>query len=471
MKYMNDGRMMDNQLSLRYKKILAKYLKTGQETDLYHVAQFGKEMMNKGMGPEVVVEMHLDALKQINKAEKTYPKKAIDDSFTVLMEGIMAYGMAYKEYFNSRTDGYLAEIRDLNKKLSERLTEMTTLYETVKITVSSLDPDEVLSSVFNGAAKTLKANAGSLMLLDPEEGVLTIKRAHGLDEEVIRKTRIKLGEGIAGRVAQSGDPMIFHGKVDSPQAKGRMKYSKVNSICAPLKTRKGIVGIINLSRREDSEPFTKDNLTLLSTMAHEAASAIENAGLYKDLHEGYLSTIRALTSALEVKDHYTRGHSDAVARYAVKIAKRLDLSPHEIEGIEVAAILHDIGKIGIQEAILNKPGKLDDEEWKEVKKHPESSLKILDGINFPWDIKPIVYAHHERYDGKGYPRGLKGIEIPLGARILGVADLYDAMTSDRAYRKGLSKETVIEELKRVAGTQIDPGIAEVFIEILLQGKV
>lgn len=468
---MNDRLMMDNQLSLSYKKILTEYLKTGQETDLYHVAQFGKEMMNKEMGPEVVVEMHLDALKKINKAEKAYPKKAVNDSFTVLMEGIMAYGMAYKEFINSRTEGYLAEIRELNKKLSERLTEMTALYETVKVTASSLDLDEVLSSVFNSAAKTLKAYTGSLMLFDPEEGILTIKRAHGLDEGVIRKTRIKIGEGIAGMVAQSGEPVIIQGKVAHPQIKGKKKYENVNSICAPLKTKKGVVGIINLNRREDSEPFTKDNLTLLSTMAREAASAVENAGLYKDLHESYLSTIRALTSALEVKDPYTRGHSDAVARCAVKIAKRLDLPLHEIEGIEVAAILHDIGKIGIHENILNKPGKLDDEEWKEVKKHPESSLKIFKDINFPWDIRPIVYAHHERYDGKGYPRGLQGEEIPLGARILGVADLYDAMTSDRAYRKGLSKETVIEELKRVAGTQLDLGIAEVFIEMLTKGEV
>lgn len=468
---MND-RMMNNQLSLRYKNILAEYLKTGQETNLYHVAQFGKEMMNKETGPEVVVEMHLDALRKINKA-KAYPQKIVDDSFTVLMEGIMAYGMAYTEFTNSRTEGYLAEIRKLNKKLSERLTEMTALYETAKVTVSSLDLDEVLSSVFNSTVRTLKADTGSLMLLDPEEGVLTIKRAHGLDEEVIRKARIKVGEGIAGTAAQNGEPLVFRGRLDSPQAnnKGRMKYAKINSICAPLKTKKGVVGIINLNRGKDSEPFTEDNLALLSTMAHQAASAIENAGLYKDLHESYLSTIRALTSALEVKDHYTRGHSDAVARCAVKIAKKLGLSLHEIEGIEVAAILHDIGKIGIREDILNKPGKLDDEEWREIEKHPESSLKILNNINSPWDIKLTIYAHHERYDGKGYPAGLKGEEIPLGARIIAAADLYDAMISDRAYRKGLSREVVIGELKKVAGTQLDPEIVKVFVEMLLQGEM
>ncbi|OIP87539.1 MAG: hypothetical protein AUK24_09300 [Syntrophaceae bacterium CG2_30_49_12] len=466
---MNDN--IDGRLALTYRRILSDYLKTGQETYLYKVAQFGNEMMNKGMGPESVVEMHLDAVKKINKAERTYPKKAINESFTVLMEGIMAYGLAYREYQNSRTEGYLAEIRNLNRMLSERLTDITTLHETVKVTGSSLDLGEALSSVFNITVKTLKADEGSLMLLDPEEGVLTIKRAHGLDEEIIRKTRIKIGEGIAGMVAQSGEPLIFQGRADISRIKGRKKYEEINSICTPLKTRKGVIGIINLNRGKGSEPFTEDNLKLLSTMAHETASALENAGLYKDLHESYLSTIRALASALEVKDLYTRGHSDSVARCAVKIAKRLDMSPHEIEGIEVAAILHDVGKIGIHEDILNKPGKLDEEEWREVKKHPELSLKILDGTNFPWDIKSIICAHHERYDGNGYPNGLKGEEIPLGARIIAVADLYDAMTSDRAYRKGLSKETVIEELKRVAGTQLDPKIAKVFIEMLIQGKV
>ncbi|MDI6776579.1 MAG: HD domain-containing protein [Syntrophales bacterium] len=452
---------------LCYDKILADYLKTGQETYLYQITQFAREMMmRQGIGPESLVEMHLKAVKKINKDKRVYPKKAIDESFTFLMRGIMAYGVGYREYLNSKTEGYLAEIKELNRRLSERLAEMTTLHETVKITGSSLELDEVLSSVFSNAAKILKADDGSLMLFDPEEGVLTIKKAHGLEKEIIRKTRIKIGEGIAGSVAQSGEPLIIHGRVEGIQI-NRRKYVGVNSICVPLKTKKGVIGIIALNRKGDSESFTEDNLKLLSTMAHQAAVAIENASLYRDLRESYLSTIRALASALEAKDPYTKGHSDAVARYAVAIAERLDMSQEEIEGIEVAAVLHDIGKIGIQEDILNKPGKLDEKEWKEIEKHPEGSLKILNGISFPWDIKPIIYAHHEGYNGKGYPAGLKGEETPLGARIIAVADHYDAMTSDRAYRKALSKEVVIEELKRVAGTQLDPKIVKVFIEMLM----
>ncbi|KJS00221.1 MAG: hypothetical protein VR68_07260 [Peptococcaceae bacterium BRH_c4a] len=308
------------------------------------------------------------------------------------------------------------------------------------------------------------------MLIDPEERVLTIKKAYGLDEYIVRKTRIRLGEGVTGLAAQSGEPLIVNGKADSREVEGRKKCDTVNSIFVPLKNKKGVIGVINLNRRMASEPFTEDNLKILSTMAHEAASAIEKASLYRDVRESYLSTIRVLASALEVKDLYTRGHSDSVAKWAVAIARRLNMSKHEIEGIEVAAILHDIGKIGIHEDILNKPGKLEKEEWEEIKKHPELSFKILHGIKFPWDIIPIIYSHHERYDGNGYPAGLKGEEIPLGARIIAVADLYDAMTSDRAYRKGLSNEMVVRELKKVAGTQLDPEIVKVFIEILNSGE-
>jgi len=376
-----------------------------------------------------------------------------------------------KEYPESRTEGYPAEIRNLKRMLSEKPAEMTVFHDTVKAVGASSDMDEVLSLVFENAVKALRANDGSLMLLDPEEGVLIIKRAHGLDEEIIGNTRIRIGEGIAGLVAQSGKPQIFRGRIERPQTKNRTKYEQVNSVCAPLKTRKGVIGVINLNRKGDTEPFTKDNLKLLSTMAHEAATVIENANLYKDLHDSYLGIILALVSALEVKDPYTRGHSDAVARYAVAIARRLDLSPYEIENIEVAAILHDIGKIGISEDILNKPGKLNDKEWDEVKKHPEFSLEIIDGIHFPWDIKPIILAHHERYDGKGYPAGLEGEEIPLGARIIAVADTFEAMTSDRSYRKGMNREGAIEELRRVAGTQLDPEIVKLFIEILMSGEI
>jgi len=456
----------EKRLDIRYEKILRNYLRTGQKKDLYQIENFSKELMKQGIGPEVIVEMHLQAIKKIYKNKRTYPKKTIDESFTFLVKGIIAYEMAYQEYLDSKKEDYLAEIRELNRKLSEKLVEMTTLYETAKLTSSSLDLDEMLSSVCNSAIKILNAETGSLMLFDSKGEVLTIKRAHGLNEEIIKKTRIKKGETIVGLVAQSGKPLIIHGRTDISQIKGRKKYEKVNSICVPLKTKKGVIGVINLNRKRGAKSFTEDNLKLLFTMANNVASAIENAGMYQNLHKSYLGIIRALVAALELKDTYTRGHSEGVTIYAVALAKKLKLSPQEIESIEVAAILHDIGKIGIPEDILNKPGKLNDEEWKEVKQHPEFSYKIIKDVDFPWKIKPLIYAHHERYNGKGYPSGLKREEIPLGARVIAVADSFAAMTSDRAYRKGLSKEVAIEELKRVAGTQLDPVFVKVFVEML-----
>jgi len=257
--------------------------------------------MKEGIGPEVIVEIHLKAIKNINKNKGTYPRKIIDESFTFLMEGIINYEMACQEYLNSRKEGYLAEIRELNRKLSEKLAEMTTLYETAKLTSSFLDLDEMLSSAFDSAVKILNAETGSLMLFDSEGEVLTIKKSYGLNEEIIRKTRVKKGETIVGSVAQSGEPLIIHGRADISSIKGRKKYEKVNSICVPLKTRKGVIGVVNLNRKEDANPFTEDNLKLLFTMANDAASAIENATLYQNLHESYLSIIRALVSALELK--------------------------------------------------------------------------------------------------------------------------------------------------------------------------
>lgn len=454
-------------LNGKYEKILRDYLRNKQKKDFYQIEKFSKELMKEGIGPEKIVEIHLQATKKINRNNKVYPKKAIDESFAFLIEGITAYEMAYREYLNSRTKDYLAEIKDLNRKLSEKLAEMATLYETAKLYSSSLDLDEMLSLAFNSTVKILNAETGSLLLFDSEGEFLTIKKSYGLNEEIIRKTRVKNGKTIVGLVAQSGKPLIIHGRADISSIKGRKKYEKVNSICVPLKTKKGVIGVVNLNRKENTNPFTEDNLKLLFTMANDAASAIEKATLYKNLHESYLSIIRALASALELKDSYTRGHSDVVAKHAVALAKKLKLSHEKIESIEIAAILHDIGKIGIHEDILNKPGKLNEEEWKEIKQHPEFSYKIIKDVNFSWDIKHFIYAHHERYNGKGYPAGLKGEEIPLGARIIAVADTFAAMTSDRAYRKVLSKGTAIEELKKVAGAQLDPVLVCVFAEMVM----
>ncbi len=187
---------------------------------------------------------------------------------------------------------------------------------------------------------------------------------------------------------------------------------------------------------------------------------------YMDMRENYLATIEALVQAIEAKDCYTRGHSDRVARLAVAMAEELRLAEDRVESVKYAAILHDVGKIGVSESILNKEEKLLEPEWDIIRNHPIIGQNIVKSIKFLYDIGMGVRHHHERYDGYGYPDGLKGEEIPLDARIIAVADCYDAMTSDRSYRGGRKKLEALEELRRVAGTQLDPDLVDMFCKVL-----
>ncbi|HBW38867.1 HD-GYP domain-containing protein [Desulfosporosinus sp. BICA1-9] len=188
--------------------------------------------------------------------------------------------------------------------------------------------------------------------------------------------------------------------------------------------------------------------------------------LYVDMRENYLSTVEALVQALEAKDTYTSGHSARVGKLAVAIAEGLEMSDEKIESLKYAAVLHDVGKIGVSETILNKEGKLLDSEWEAIRSHPVIGQTIIKSIKFLFDIGQVVRHHHERFDGDGYPDGLKGGEIPLESRIIAVADTYDAITSDRSYREGSTHDEAIAELRRVAGSQLDPKIVEIFCKVV-----
>ncbi len=187
--------------------------------------------------------------------------------------------------------------------------------------------------------------------------------------------------------------------------------------------------------------------------------------LYLDLQNAYESTLQALVTALDFRDNETQGHSSRVVEYAAIIARNMGVEEPELSWIRQGAFLHDVGKIGVPDAILKKPGKLSPEEWEEMKKHPEMGYRMLQHVRFLTPALDIVLCHQERWDGKGYPRGLKAEQIPLGARIFPVVDTLDAMTSDRPYRRALSIEAAREEVRRFSGTQFDPRVAEVFLSI------
>lgn len=188
--------------------------------------------------------------------------------------------------------------------------------------------------------------------------------------------------------------------------------------------------------------------------------------LYLDMREIYMETIQALSKTIEAKDAYTRGHTTRVQEYAVKLASAINLSNKQIENIKIAALLHDIGKIGVDDSILKKPDKLTDIEYQAIQQHPMIGAEIIKDVDFLKDIISIVKHHHERYDGEGYPDGLMGEEISVESSILAIADAYDAMTSDRPYRKALPKDKAIDEIKRSAGRQLHPRLSDVFVGII-----
>lgn len=224
-------------------------------------------------------------------------------------------------------------------------------------------------------------------------------------------------------------------------------------------TKRNLIDLV-----KDENVDLQEKVTELQQGLSEGSNKIEL--LYGELKNNFLSTITSLAAAVEAKDPYTRGHSEMVSRFAAAIARKMGLPRDMIDGIQAAGILHDIGKIGISEKILLKPGKLTPEEKKIMDTHPTLGAKILEPVNFPWETISYVYHHQEQYDGKGYPVGLKGEDIPLGARIMAVADTYQAMTSNRAYRKALPKETAVKILKESAGKQLDPEITAIFLNLL-----
>ena len=234
----------------------------------------------------------------------------------------------------------------------------------------------------------------------------------------------------------------------------------------PLWTRQRFVGILCLGSKKTGERFGKDDLSLLNTLGGQAALAIYNAQLSEMREQALLDTITALAHAIEAKDTYTLNHCEKITGRAVALAQSLGLPHQEVENIRLGSILHDVGKIGIPDAILNKPAKLTDEEYERIKEHAVIGARIVQSVGALQGVVPIIRHHQERYDGTGYPDALSGNSIPLGARIISVVDAYGAMTEDRVYRKAPGHDVAISELKRFAGRQFDPVIAEAFIHLL-----
>ena len=339
---------------------------------------------------------------------------------------------------------------------------------------STLDPREVRTRTIDAAVKLAGASAGSLLLLDPATGELFFEVALGEMGGEVKSIRLKKGEGIAGWVVTNGKPVMIQDCHNDPRwsGKGDSKSSFIthDMICVPVKARGKVIGAIQTINKKKGRPDDQD-LEMLVFLAAQVAVALENARLFEQLQETFFETSEALAEAIELRDAYTGGHTRRVTEYSMAIGKSMGLSAQKLDELRLAAILHDIGKLGVDDAVLRKPGMLNDEEFEMMKAHPAVGAERLKRIQYLADVVPGIRSHHERADGRGYPDGLKGKQVPLIARIIAVADTFDAMTTDRPYRKGLATQVAVREIMDCTGTQFDLEAVAAFIAAFRAGDI
>ncbi|MBN2233453.1 MAG: response regulator [Deltaproteobacteria bacterium] len=368
--------------------------------------------------------------------------------------------------------------RAIEKQRLEReniqLKEMIVLYNASEAISSSLEATRIIEVMLDAACVQSLADLAVLYLRDEMSRDLVLSGHQGSSgterecEEFVGSLPAVVAEnhlrpffnGHGVRISAPGSPLHELLCAESPH---RGEVGSLLSIS--LKANNRFVGLLNLFSLTPGVTFSDHDGRALYILAAKGAGAIENAFLYENTQQNYLQTIRSFACALEAKDRYTHGHSQQVTRYAEAIARAMKLSVDEIELLGQAGMLHDIGKIGISEAILNKPGPLTASEYEIIKQHPVTGKHILMPITSLSLIVPIVYHHHERWDGSGYPDGLGGADIPLMSRILGVADAFDAMTSIRAYRRPLAPPEAFAEIFRGSGSQFDPAIVDIFLHL------
>ncbi len=362
----------------------------------------------------------------------------------------------------------------LHASEQQKIKNTVALLEIARVINSTLDLETMTKHLARMIVDLVGAEACAIFLMDSEKERLLPKAVCGsIAEEIMAlegKGELRVAQMNPGRLRllSGGNTVIVSAPKDNDLFDEKLLEERgvQGMVIHPLLVRENLIGMLVIFQGRKVEEIGGEEKNVIAAIGSQAAIAIENAILYEDIEKSYFSTVKALAKAIEVKDPYTHGHSERVTEYALMIAEEMGLDDREKQNIKYAATLHDIGKIGIAGKVLNKPGALTDEEYMHVKTHPLLGDTIVEPVEFLQGPRPLILHHHERYDGRGYPDGLKGEEIPLGARIITVADSFEAMRSDRPYRKALTFEDAKSELIRNAGTQFDPHVVETFLKIL-----
>ena len=380
----------------------------------------------------------------------------------------------------SELDEAQARVQLLNYELEERLERITALREIDRSMAGSLDLSETLSVVLQQVMQRLQVDAASILLYRSGSETLQYGASRGFKGLALTRTELRMGQGLAGQAALTRETFTLKGRLEFARA-----FAGASSLqdeefeyymAVPLVSRgylQGVLELFNYSELHPTEDWS-DFLTALSTQAAiaiNAARALDSLErTNEDLLLAYETTIEGWARALDLKDEDTEGHSRRVTQLTTRLARRMGMTEEEIVHVRRGALLHDIGKMGIPDEVLRKPGALDADEWNLMKKHTEFARDFLEPIPFLQPALTIPYSHHEKYDGSGYPEGLAGEQIPLAARLFAVVDVYDALTSDRPYRKAWTEEQALEHIAQEAGTHFDPEVVEEFLAMVRSGN-
>ena len=366
-----------------------------------------------------------------------------------------------------------------NKELRFQVFSLETLMGLTHQLNSSLDLDSLMGTIILSVVGQLRVNSACLFLTDSRENPkrLDAWTFKGVKEDLVRSITFTYDDPFAQAIrpvdGEEARPIRLQDLSEDPSLEHDVGplYAAGFTLACPVMMKEKLTAILAVGEKVSGQDFQSTDLEMVKALSESAGIAIENARLFKDLQDTYLATVRVLVSTIEAKDPYTHGHTERVAQYAVGIAKAMDFSSDEIQTIQLGAILHDIGKLHTSDSILHKPGALTDEEWRLVKAHPVRGAQMLQGVKFLEKATDLVRHHHERVDGKGYPDGLRGDEITIGAKIVNVADAFDAMTTERPYRAGLTVDQAVDQLQQKAGTQFAAEVVEVLVRALLEGSI
>ncbi|MGY4707711.1 HD domain-containing phosphohydrolase [Candidatus Bipolaricaulota sp. J31] len=368
----------------------------------------------------------------------------------------------------------------LQEQTQRRLERLQTLREIDLAIASNLDPHFTIKVLLEETENRLGVEAVAVLLLEPESMSLRVAGARGF-EAPVEGIRIPLSRALASRVTRERRPIYVElsppVQMPSPLSEIALREGFTSLHVAPMISKQRLLGVLEVFHREPPHP-PEEWTDFLEALAAQAAIAVENASLLSDLQRtnlelriAYEATLRSWGQLLELRDRETKGHTERVVELTMKLARELGVRGEELMYMRWGALLHDIGKLGVPDSIMFKPGKLTEEEWEVMRRHPIYAYEVLSGIEFLRPALEIPYCHHERWDGTGYPRGLRGEEIPLSARIFAVVDAWDAMRSERPYRGPLSREEALREIREGAGSQFDPRVVRAFLDLVERGEV